>query len=76
MVRRKVARRYGGWETTKEKSGRDPADIEFWLVTKYALIRDLPAKTLFNMPMNYNQNREEGEDDARRVLDPYYNESK
>jgi len=58
-----------------EKSGRDPAGIEFWLAHKYALIRDLPAKTLFNTLKNYNQNNEEGEDDARRVLDPY-NESK
>lgn len=31
-----------------KKSGRDPADIEFWLAHKYALIRDLPTKTLFN----------------------------
>ena len=62
MVRRKVARRYGGWETTKEKSGRDPADIEFWLAHKYSLIRDLAAKTLFNTLKNYNQNKEEGEE--------------
>jgi len=58
-----------------EKSGRDPADIDFWLAHKYALIRDLAAKTLFNTLKNYNQNNEEGEDDARRVLD-LYNESK
>ena len=46
-----------------------------WLAHKYALIRTLPAKTLFNTLKNYNQNNEEGEEYARRVLD-LYNESK
>ncbi|MCX6110187.1 MAG: lytic transglycosylase domain-containing protein [Proteobacteria bacterium] len=46
-----------------------------WLAHKYALIRALPAKTLFNTLKNYNQNNEEGEEYARRVLD-LYNKSK
>ena len=58
-----------------EKSGCDPADIEFLLAHKYSLIRDLPAKTLFNTLKDCNQNHEEGEDWARRVLD-LYKESK